>query len=421
MLRRFLNPLRISHLPIATLAIALAFALQARTIVAPGADTVWKYLDEQTGPGAGWMQAGFDDAAWKAGKSPLGFGESRLGTILESRPFAIWLRREFDAPDLKPGESLALLLCVDDGAAVYLNGTELLRTNLPQGSLTSTTTALRTISDNDEGHYQRFYFPADSLQRGTKNVLAIEVHNISAKSSDLYFDAALKTAPAELKPHIAPEAEQVVNDYRKQHYLGPEVRIPDGYIDGGRGMKIDAQGDAASGREILALDRAHDAELEADLAFARSTELRALPERERIQKIAERIDNETTPFGGLRQVERATNDLEKDFEGKTIMIGDWLDQCHAGVCRHRSLLFKVLADEAGLKTALTRGNFMKEAQGPGFAHAWNEVFLSDGHHVIVDVMHQGGKPTFREVTDPYVIEHYHKVDNSPWYAPSTKS
>jgi transglutaminase/protease-like cytokinesis protein 3 len=91
-----------------------------------------------------------------------------------------------------------------------------------------------------------------------------------------------------------------------------------------------------------------------------------------------------------------------------------MDQCHAGVCRHRSLLFKLLGDEAGLKTALVRGNFIKK-KPPGFAHAWNEVILEDGRHLLVDVMHNGGAATFRELTDPYVIKHYGRVDDTPWY------
>jgi transglutaminase/protease-like cytokinesis protein 3 len=92
-----------------------------------------------------------------------------------------------------------------------------------------------------------------------------------------------------------------------------------------------------------------------------------------------------------------------------------MDQCQAGVCRHRSLLFKILADEAGLKVALVRGNYARKGP-PGVAHAWNEVLLDNGSRLLVDVMHNGGKPKFPEVTDPEVIKHYLKVDNTPWYS-----
>jgi hypothetical protein len=208
--------------------------------------------------------------------------------------------------------------------------------------------------------------------------------------------------------------EEVVKTFSKQHYLGPDVKIPDGYIDGGRAMKIDASGKAVSRREILMVDRVHDTELSSDLAFACSGELRALPTLERAQRIAAWIDGKTTPRGGIRWVTKETDDLQREFAGKAMLIGDWVDQCHAGVCRHRSLFFKLLADEAGIKTALVRGNFVKE-DPPGFAHAWNELVLDDGRRVLVDVMHNGGNPKFRELTDAYVIKHYRKVDDSPWY------
>ena len=392
----------------------LPATLSARSLVPNGEGTVWKYFDEGTGPDAEWLQPGFDDSAWKSGKAPLGFGETRLATALESKPFIASFRHEFDLPGIPADEGLVILLCVDDGAIVHLNGKELDRTNMPDGPVAPTTAAVRTIADRDEGFYERFHVPADVLLAGEMNVIAVEVHNISATSSDLYFDLALKTVPAEASSEVSATAGEVVIRYNEQHYLGPEMTIPDGYIDGGRRMTIDTSGEAASGRELLTVDRPRDTELANDLAFARSAELRALPEIERVQRIAEWIDRETTPPGGIRLVTRTTDMLLKQFVGKALLIGDWVDQCHAGVCRHRSLLFKILADEAGLKTALVRGNYIRDKK-PGIAHAWNESFFADGRHVIVDVMHNGGKARFLEVTDPYVIEHYLRVDDTPWY------
>jgi hypothetical protein len=394
--------------------------LLARTMVEAGPATAWQYLDAGPTPDAAWTQLGFDASQWKSGKAPLGYGETRLATVLDTKPFIAWFRHEFDASEIKAGEGLVILLCVDDGAAVYLNGKELNRTNLPEGPLTETTTALRTLGDTEEGDYLRIHVPAVALRKEGKNVLAVEVHNISIRSSDLYFDLALKTVPAATTAEVTAGAGKVVKLFNQEHFLGPDVIIPDGYIDGGRGMKIDAGGDADSRREILAVDREHDVELAADLAFARSAELRALPELERAQRIAERIDRETTPPGGMRWLEKTTEDLQKEFTGKALLIGDWVDQCHSGVCRHRSLLFKILADEAGLKSALVRGNFLKE-KPPGFAHAWNEIVLENGKRLLVDVMHNGGKAVFRELTEPYVIEHYRKVDDTPWYGEKPKS
>lgn len=402
------------------LSVLLATSAPARTLVETGAATEWKYIDTGSAPASGWSDAAFDDSQWPSGKAPLGYGEKGLGTELhfgtdkKHKPLTQWFRRSFEAPTLQPGEKLVVVLCVDDGAALYLNGREIARTNLPAGPLVATIPASRTLGDPDEGLYQRFPVPVDALHPG-RNVLAVEVHQATPTSSDCFFDLALKTVPADIPPPaVQPAAENVVTTYLKQHYLGPDLQIPDGYIDGGRGMKFDADSHAKSGREILLVDRTKDTALALDLAFARSPELQALPPLERAQRLAARIDAETTPPGGIRWVGKTTEDFETEFKNKPLYIGEWVDQCHSGVCRHRSLLFKILADEAGLKSALVRGNYAGSSGARG-AHAWNELYLEDGRRVLVDVMHKRDAQKFPEVTSPDVISHYLRVDNTPWY------
>jgi hypothetical protein len=184
-------------------------------------------------------------------------------------------------------------------------------------------------------------------------------------------------------------------------------------------MLIDTAGRAASAREILMLDRERDKELAADLDFARSAELRTLPPLERALRIAAHIDDRTTPPGGPSWVFPTAARLEMEFANKPLLLGDWVDQCQAGVCRHRALLFKVLADEAGLRAALVRGNFAPNGP-PGAEHAWNELEQEDGRRRLVDVMHHGGQATFPALSDPEVVKHYLKVDGTPWYGPKSK-
>lgn len=72
------------------------------------------------------------------------------------------------------------------------------------------------------------------------------------------------------------------------------------------------------------------------------------------------------------------------------------------MCRHRSLLFKVLGDEAGLEVSLVRGN-MRSGNGFG-GHAWNEVRFSSGETSIMDVMNpqQNHVPlSLRDAADAY--------------------
>lgn len=400
--------------------------LPARTVIEAGDATAWKYFDGDDEPPGDWRQDHYDDSHWKSGNAPLGFGETRVCTRVNSgpddqhRPITTYFRRRFNASQLEPGEGLVLLLCVDDGAVVYLNGQEIARMNMPEGRVDGTTLARRTIGNDEEGFYHRWHVPAENIHADQENLLAVEVHQATANSSDLFFDLALKVAPAmKVEAEVSAGARKVVMAYRTRHLIGPRVEVPDGYIDGGRAMQVDAAGGAASGREILMVDREHDKELAADLAFARSAALRALPPLERAQRVVARIDKRTTPPGGSRWVVETVGQLEVEFKNRPVLIGDWLDLCQAGVCRHRALLFKILADEAGLRASLVRGNFAPEGP-PGLPHAWNELELSDGDRVLVDVMHNGGSPRFPIVTDPEVIKHYLKVDGTPWYGPEAK-
>jgi hypothetical protein len=392
--------------------------LVARDLVLEGKGSTWKYLNTGTPP-EGWQHPDFDDSRWKSGPAPLGFGETRLNSDLRvvpplAKPITVWFRHEFDATDVKPDDRLVLLLCVDDGAVAYLNGREIGRLNLPSSAINATTMAVRALPDSEEGFYHRLRVPRGLIRPGTKNVLAVEVHQASVASGDLFFDAALKTMPTNITSiRQSAFTQEVMKAFNKQHFLGADTEIPDGYIDGGRHMMLEGNSVAAP-REILLVDRAKDAALATHRVFARSAEIRALPELERVQRLAAHIDRATTPPGGEQWIGPSIDQITREFVNKPLLLGDVLDQCQSGVCRHRALLFKILADEAGLKTSLVRGNFSKSDTN-AFAHAWNEVRLQDGRRVLVDVMHNGGKPLFLDIGDKYVVQHYLREDNTPWY------
>ena len=86
--------------------------------------------------------------------------------------------------------SLVLNLVRDDGAIVYLNGNEIVRDNMPAGTVTYLTYAVDGVGGADETTPHPFTFDAAYLQDGL-NTLAVEVHQHSPNSSDLGFDLAL--------------------------------------------------------------------------------------------------------------------------------------------------------------------------------------------------------------------------------------
>jgi hypothetical protein len=166
----------------------------ALQLIAAGAD--WRYLDGDADPGPGWNLAVFDDTAWGVGPAELGFGDGDEATAIvasSGQPAATaYFRHDFEvtAPAVS---ALALEVIRDDGVAVYLNGVELVRDNLPGGPLGPDTLPTAYVSGGAEATFQAFAVPSTALVAGT-NTLAVEVHQ-AAGSVDLSFDLALRAVP----------------------------------------------------------------------------------------------------------------------------------------------------------------------------------------------------------------------------------
>ena len=161
------------------------------------AGSVWSYYDRATEPFGSWHQPSFDDSDWQAGPAPLGYGDSQSTTIdyggdsADKNPTALFRHAfELDADLLAGGLVGVVALRVDDGAAVYLGGTEILRSNLPDGEITWDTWAVSAISGSGETSFSEYDLPSGLLVAG-ENVLAAEVHQVGPTSSDLTFDLAL--------------------------------------------------------------------------------------------------------------------------------------------------------------------------------------------------------------------------------------
>jgi hypothetical protein len=87
---------------------------------------------------------------------------------------------------------LSLRILRDDGAVVYVNGTEVYRTNMPTGTIGYTTLASNAIEDTS---YYSASFANSLLVAGT-NVIAVEIHQADRTSSDISFDFELKATVA---------------------------------------------------------------------------------------------------------------------------------------------------------------------------------------------------------------------------------
>jgi len=163
------------------------------TWIEPGSN--WNYDDRGVDLGVAWRMHDFDDAAWASGPAELGFGDDDEATVVEGGPDdarypTIYFRRAFDVADPAAVLSLALELLRDDGALVWLNGVEVFRSNLPAGAVTFATLASSSQSGSAEEFFQRAAVDPSLLVAG-RNVVAVEVHQVNATSSDVSFDFAL--------------------------------------------------------------------------------------------------------------------------------------------------------------------------------------------------------------------------------------
>ena len=168
----------------------------AETLVPKGSD--WNYLTGVT-PDSSWIEPSYDDSSWTLGTAELGYGEGDEATVIPAGPpsnryITAYFRHEFEVVDASAWNSLILRLLRDDGAAVYLNGTEVRRVNLPQGDFDGSTQAKYEIVDDDETVFYQTRIDHQFLVDGT-NYLAVEIHQESKSDVDFSFDLELIGRP----------------------------------------------------------------------------------------------------------------------------------------------------------------------------------------------------------------------------------
>ena len=152
----------------------------------------WRYYDSGNLAGTSWRTTAFNDSAWNNGAAPLGYGDDNIVTTVKFGPsttaryITTWFRHSFQVDDPTRFLSVTLGLIRDDGAAVYLNGTEVFRSNLPTGTLTAATRASASVGGTDETTLYEASVDPKWFRSGT-NVLAVEVHQFAPDSSDVRF------------------------------------------------------------------------------------------------------------------------------------------------------------------------------------------------------------------------------------------
>lgn len=125
-------------------------------------------------------------------------------TELTLGPTTHYFRQNFNyTGDPRAQRSLQLRLLADDGAVVYLNGTEIYRRNMPDGAVNHTTSALQNVGS--ARLMEPVELPAQALIVGGSNVLAVEVHQAAGGHPDLRFGAELFVTEVPRPPQAMPD------------------------------------------------------------------------------------------------------------------------------------------------------------------------------------------------------------------------
>lgn len=157
----------------------------------------WKYWDRNGIPAANWHTKNYSDDSWNAGDAQFGYGNKGEVTLIgygndaNYKYPAAYFRKTVTVENIEAKDNFVITVYVDDGAAVYVNGIEVGRYNLPSGTLSFNTYA----NAYNNGDLVSFSVNKNMLVNG-ENLIAVEVHQCNATSSDLIFDLSFASYTA---------------------------------------------------------------------------------------------------------------------------------------------------------------------------------------------------------------------------------
>ncbi len=162
-----------------------------------GKSDTWKYYDNGQITSNSWRSSSYNDAAWKNGAAPLGYNMEGVQTTIsygsdpQRKNPTTYFRKSFSL-SAEPGadDVFQLHYQVDDGCVVWVNGTEAGRVNMRSGAINYDTFS-STYAENTP-LTGSINLPPTLFRKGN-NVIAIEVHNTSYTSGDLFWAGELFT------------------------------------------------------------------------------------------------------------------------------------------------------------------------------------------------------------------------------------
>ncbi|TAL06175.1 MAG: metallophosphoesterase family protein [Verrucomicrobia bacterium] len=166
----------------------------------------WRYQTNNLDGVPAWKTFAYDDSAWFGPSNALLYIESATLPAPKNTPLppksgggplnTYYFRTTFQLTNAASVTYLVLSNLIDDGAVFYVNGAEVSRVRMPAGAISYSTFATdtpNTTTVGDATNYETVVISSElltNLLEGT-NVLAAEVHQVSATSSDVVFGSAV--------------------------------------------------------------------------------------------------------------------------------------------------------------------------------------------------------------------------------------
>lgn len=157
------------------------------------AGALWKYNDAGLDLGTSWKDLSYVDNGWSQGNAPLGYGSTSINTSVSYGPSSnnkyttTYFRKWVNVTN--PCDLYSKILFNikrDDGVIIYVNGLEVLRSNMPSGTVSYS--AFSTSCATDNGTIWQPYDIGSSYFVNGPNLIAVEVHQCNLTSGDLLFN-----------------------------------------------------------------------------------------------------------------------------------------------------------------------------------------------------------------------------------------
>ncbi|MEO6916890.1 MAG: metallophosphoesterase family protein, partial [Chitinophagaceae bacterium] len=168
--------------------------------------SAWKYLDDGSTPALAWKEGpAFNDDSWPSGISAFGYGSGYLRTqVKRGNPnytdITTYFRKSVNISRLSSFDLFRFNLYVDNGAVIYINGKEVNRSHMPQGTIQNGTQA--TSSNVDNANILTSATIGTAAFKEGINDIAVEVHQNNRQSRSMIFDLEMIGVSGKNPPQI---------------------------------------------------------------------------------------------------------------------------------------------------------------------------------------------------------------------------